>query len=289
MDNHNQPDEHDAQQYGRSFSDVYDNWYPADDRSEAAVAYIAQLLQPEERILELGVGTGRLAIPLAERGFVVDGIDASAEMLATLGEKLGNFNNRGGPTVTVRSVLGDVADPKAWPHERYSVILGAFNLLFNITAPGGIEKVFQLAATHLSDAGVFVIETFEPELPEQTQSEMTVKSVSVAGVELIATTTDPNTQQVVGQHIELRTQPNTTLAEVHLRPWTLRVATLEQLDQFAKVAGLQLQQRFDSWAAARNFAEKSGSHPTRSDASDVSDSDFDGAGIVSIYARTVTF
>lgn len=287
MDNSNQPDEHDAEQYGRSFSDVYDDWYPANDQSEAAIEYLTHLAEPAERILELGVGTGRLALPLALHGYAVDGIDASAEMLATLDEKLADLNNDN-TMVEVRSIVGDVVDPTAWPNERYSVILGAFNLLFNITASNGIETVFRLAASHLNATGVFVVETFEPELPDRVSSEMTVKSVSVAGVELIATTTDPATQQVVGQHIELRTQTDTTLAEVHLRPWTLRVATLAQLDEFAEDAGLVLQRRFHSWADARDDAEQSASRRTSTHGSDQVHTDFDGAGIVSVYARPVT-
>ena len=67
MHKRNADDGFDPGTYGRSFADVYDSWYPADASTTSAVTRISALVGPNGRILELGVGTGRLALPLAGR------------------------------------------------------------------------------------------------------------------------------------------------------------------------------------------------------------------------------
>ena len=78
-------------QYGRSFADVYDDWYREVSDVDATVARVAALAARRGggRVLELGVGTGRLALPLAARGLAVTGVDASPEMLERLRAKDG--------------------------------------------------------------------------------------------------------------------------------------------------------------------------------------------------------
>lgn len=94
-------DRFDPATYGRSFADVYDAWYPTDEVTGATVAHVAALAGPGGSVLELGVGTGRLALPLAERGLSVTGLDASPDMLDRLAAK--------DPDGRVRAVPGDVA------------------------------------------------------------------------------------------------------------------------------------------------------------------------------------
>ena len=70
--------------YGDAFADVYDDWYRDLGDVDATVGLIAQLAPPGGSVLELGVGSGRLAIPLAAAGLHTTGIDASAKMLDLL-------------------------------------------------------------------------------------------------------------------------------------------------------------------------------------------------------------
>src|SRR5438132_461197 len=87
--------------YGRSFADVYDAWYSDVSDVEATVERIASLAGAG-RVLELGVGTGRLALPLAHAGVAITGIDASIEMLDALRTKDG--------TDRALVALGDMAE-----------------------------------------------------------------------------------------------------------------------------------------------------------------------------------
>src|SRR5688572_1528720 len=84
-------DGYDAGSYGRGFADVYDDWYADVSDVEATVEAVDRLASAVDgsprRVLELGVGTGRLAIPLALRGCAVTGVDASPEMLEQLRRK----------------------------------------------------------------------------------------------------------------------------------------------------------------------------------------------------------
>ena len=77
---------HDPARYGEAFADVYDDWYAGSFDTEGAVATLADLAGPGP-VLELGVGTGRLALPLAARGLTVVGVDASSSMLEKLAAK----------------------------------------------------------------------------------------------------------------------------------------------------------------------------------------------------------
>jgi len=77
------PPRHDVGSYGRSFADVYDAWYSDVSDVVATVTHVRELSR-NGRILELGVGTGRIALPLADAGLDVVGIDASGEMLDVL-------------------------------------------------------------------------------------------------------------------------------------------------------------------------------------------------------------
>ena len=69
--------------YGDAFADVYDDWYGGVTDVESTVQLVADLAAPGGRVLELGVGTGRLAVPIAARGFDVHGVDAEPRRCST--------------------------------------------------------------------------------------------------------------------------------------------------------------------------------------------------------------
>src|SRR5262245_41087141 len=116
-------DGYEASTYGDGFADVYDDWYGNVSDVDATVAGVASLAAARggDRVLELGVGTGRLALPLAARGLLVTGIDASPAMLDRLLAKPG--------AARVEAVLGDMAELPV--PGRYTVVFAAFNTFFN--------------------------------------------------------------------------------------------------------------------------------------------------------------
>ena len=225
----------DAGTYGRSFADVYDEWYPAGPHTEAAVSFLLELTAADDagRVLELGIGTGRLALPLAAAGRDVVGLDSSPEMLALLEDKA--------PGV-VHAVEGDLAEPAAWPEGPFDAVVAAFNLVCNLADPAAQRSVFSSAARVLSPTGSLVVEAVLPAPWDGVERRLEVRSVTSDSVVLIATEADPSDGVVVGQHIELRDG-----APVRLRPWRIRVAGPEELDSWAAEAGLVLSARRADW------------------------------------------
>lgn len=217
--------------YGRSFADVYDLWYPPDDSTEVAVRYISSLAGPGGIVLELGVGTGRLAMPLAAAGHRVIGLDSSPEMLELLRRKSADD----GRAPAVESHLVDLADSGArWPEGPVDVVVAAFNLICNMIDPSAQEALFRRSAELLSPGGHMVVETFLSEPVEEHGRHIELREVTVDAVVLIASDTDPTSSVITGQHIELRDgEP------VRLRPWQLRVTSPDELDRWAAAAGLE--------------------------------------------------
>lgn len=237
----------DAGTYGRSFAEVYDEWYPADDATAGAVAAVAALAGPGGRVLELGVGTGRLALPLAALGLRVTGVDAAEEMLEVLTAK--------DPDGRVERVSGDVGAPDGtpvgsaaagtsfapWPDGPFDVVLAACNLLCNLPDERRQSACVAGAAARLRRGGHLVVEAFVP-APLVPGPQLAASEVRADAVVLIATEADPDTGIVTGQHVELRDG-----APVRLRPWRIRVATPDEIDGWARAAGLELVDRRESW------------------------------------------
>ena len=230
----------DAGTYGQSFADIYDAWYPADHSTQAAVEYLSLLasevlsesVSGESVLAE--AGPGRLALPLALAGNQIHGMDSSAAMLEQLQKKPGAAN--------IKLVLGDVADPEAWPEGPFELVVAAFNLLFNLSQEAAQAALFRSAAQALSENGRFVVEAFIPAPLDANERRLAVREVTAASVVLIATDATAATGEVIGQHIELRDgEP------VRLRPWKIRVATPTQIDALAAAAGLELQHRHADW------------------------------------------
>lgn len=232
--------EFDAGTYGRSFADVYDRWYPADADTTAAVTHLSGLCSAPSRVLELGVGTGRLALPLAAAGHAVTGIDSSPEMLALLHDKADGLG------LTIDARCGDVRDEQVWPSGPFELVLAAFNFVFNLIGTEAKADVFRLAARRLGTAGSLVVESFVPLRDEgggAAQRHLELKELTVDSVLLIASVAEPESGLVHGQHIELRDgEP------VRLRPWRVHVASTEELTALATEAGLRLVEHHEDWS-----------------------------------------
>ena len=245
----------DAGTYGRSFADVYDRWYPSDEATVASVDRLCALAPTGGTVLELGIGTGRLAIPLAERGLIVTGMDASPEMLDALRLNVadaGRADAGDRPVVDIGAVLGDVAVPGDWPADRFDLVVATNNLLLNVAEGSAQQRCITRAAAALVTDGHLVVEMivarpFDADDPTGLRHDVGVKEVAVKevgpdGVVLIVTDTDPTTRVVTAAHVELRHgEP------VHLRPWRVRLVTLDELDGWADEAGLELESRWSDW------------------------------------------
>jgi SAM-dependent methyltransferase len=229
---------YEPQAYGDAMAEVYDDWYADVSDVEATVAAVVELVRAAGggRVLELGVGTGRLAIPLAVAGLDVTGIDVSVAMLDCLRAK------RGADAVTV--VHGDMTDEL--PDGPFAVVLVAFNTFFSLTTADAQERCLAHVAERLAPQGRFVLEAFVPDEERiDAGSRVEVRSLSRDRVVLTVSRHDAELQRAEGQFVEL-----SEAGGVRLRPWSLRYAGPTELDRMATAAGLELVSRWSSWTGA---------------------------------------
>jgi SAM-dependent methyltransferase len=233
---------YEASTYGDRIADVYDEWprLPSTDR---AVAFLADVAG-RGPILELGIGTGRLALPLVERGFAVSGIDASAGMVAKLRAKPG--------AERIRVAMGDFADMAI--EGRFALIFVAFNTFFGLLTQDDQLRCFAGVAERLTDDGVFVVEAFVPDVSRFTNGQRVgALAVRPDAVYLETSVHDPMTQRVRSQNVVISEQG------VRLYPVEVRYAWPSELDLMARLAGLQLSERFGGWDR-EPFTATSGAH-----------------------------
>jgi SAM-dependent methyltransferase len=227
--------------YGERIAGVYDEWYAGYD--DATLATLREFAQGG-RALELGIGTGRIALPLQQSGVAVDGIDASAAMIARLRSK------PGGDKIAV--TLGNFADVAV--EGQYALIYVLFNTFFALLTQDEQVRCFQNIARHLSPSGVFVIEAFVPDLTRfQGRQAIRAVDVGVSHVRFDVSEHDPISQQVTSQHVLLTEQG------IRLYPVKIRYAWPAELDLMARLAGLRLKQRWENWEKAV-FSPDSGHH-----------------------------
>jgi len=217
--------------YGNRIADVYDGFY--DDRldTEGAVETLAELAAGGP-VLELAIGTGRLALPLVERGLEVHGIDVSEAMVLKLREK------PGGDRIPV--TMGDFADVDV--EGRYPLIFIGFNTFFALPDQDAQVRCFRNVAAHLAENGVFVLEAFFPDLARFDRGQrVDVMSTAVGEVRLDAARHDPVAQRVESNHVVI------TEEGTKLYPVSIRYAFPPELDLMARLVGLELQNRWGGW------------------------------------------
>jgi SAM-dependent methyltransferase len=232
--------------YGDAFADVYDDWYADVSDVAATVSFIGELVGQNTQlpVLELGVGTGRLAIPLAAAGLHVVGVDVSATMLAKLTEN--------DPSGLVTPHLGDMVE--GLPDGPFAIVFVAFNTLFNLRDASRQAACFAAVAEHLTPGGAFVVEAFVPETG--AGSSVAVRSITADSVVLSVATHDDATQTAQGQYISFSES-----AGVRLRPWAIRYATVAQLDDMATAAGFRVDERWED-SKRTPFGVESSTHIT---------------------------
>ncbi|MDQ3178306.1 MAG: class I SAM-dependent methyltransferase [Actinomycetota bacterium] len=236
--------------YGEAFAEVYDEWYRDLDDVGSVVAFVTGELASSSEgtgnpaLLELGVGTGRLALPFAAAGWRVTGIDSSRAMLDRLSAK--------DPSTTVTAVLGDMVDDM--PSGSFDVVLAGYNTIFNVLTAERQRELFRRVAGVLAPAGCFVLEAFVPDDPPRTGGDLTVRSIAADAVVLHASVHEPDHQRAHGQFIEI-----TEAGGVRLRPWSIRYAGPAELDEMAAAAGMALSTRVASTDRAA-FDDESSHH-----------------------------
>jgi SAM-dependent methyltransferase len=238
--------------YGEAFADVYDDWYGDLEGLDDAVATIGWLAAGD-RVLELGVGSGRLAVPLAAAGAEVWGLDASPAMLDRLATRPGGDR--------VRVALGDMADPSpvleaagGRPGDGFAVVVLAFNTFFLLATADAQQGCLAAAARLLAPGGCLAIEAYVPaDPPADADTVLEPRAVELDRVVFTVSTHRPAEQVVHGQHVEIRE------SGIRLRPWVLRYLRPEQLDELAGEVGLRLLERWGSWDR-RPFSDASPLH-----------------------------
>jgi SAM-dependent methyltransferase len=181
--------------------------------------------------LELGIGTGRIALPLAQRGVRVSGIDLSEAMVAKLNEKPGAGE--------IEVAIGDFATTRV--DGTFSLVYLVFNTIFNLTTQDGQVACFQNAAAHLRPGGRFVIEARVPEL-QRLPLGQTVLPWRADPDGLSYYVYDVVGQRLSGRHFDF------VDGRVEPRPIEMRYAWPAELDLMARIAGLKLEHRWGGWS-----------------------------------------
>jgi SAM-dependent methyltransferase len=215
--------------YGDRIAEIYDQWH-----TEPPGEMIDTLrdLAGAGTALELGIGTGRIALPLVSRGVEVHGIDASEAMVAKLRSR------PGGERIPV--TIGNFADVGV--QGSYSLIFLVFNTFFSLASQEEQISCFSNIASRLSPGGVFVMEAFIPDPARFVNGQITrVTDISADEVRLEVSKHDSLNQRTISHHLVI------TGAGVKLYPVQVRYAWPAELDLMARLAGMRLRDRWRNW------------------------------------------
>jgi SAM-dependent methyltransferase len=231
-----------AATYGDRIADVYDEQHMGRD-AEVEADFLAGLAG-DGRALELGIGTGRVALPLLVHGVAVHGVDASERMVAKLRAKAG------GESIPV--TIGDFADFTL--AERFTLVYVVFNTFFGLLEQADQVRCFQCVAKHLQPGGRFVLDCFVPDLTRFDRGQRTAATyVELDEIRLDVSMHDAVHQRVRTHHVVLRDGTQS------LFPVEIRYAWPSELDLMAQLAGLTLEARHGGWRR-EPFTDASGVH-----------------------------
>lgn len=220
--------------YGDAIAGVYDRLYGGRPDAEHAAAFLSAAADGG-RALELGIGTGRIAIPLAAHGVEVHGIDASEAMIRHLASKA--------PGNGIHAAVGNFADLAM--ATSFELIYAVFSSFFGLTTQEAQVGCFGRVADHLEGAGVFVLEAFVPDPSRYVQGRYvgaTHVETSSAGIDV--SLHDSVNQTVSTQHVLVES------SGTRLFPSLIRYAWPSELDLMAQLAGLRLRDRWADWSCS---------------------------------------
>lgn len=225
---------------------LYDDRLTTVVDTQAAVDFLARRAG-DGPVLELGIGTGRVALPLAERGLAVQGIDLSEAMLDRLRAK------PGGTEIGLR--VGNFVDVDV--SGRFSLIYVVFDTFSALVSQDEQVRCFVNVAEHLADDGLFVVEASLPtSCPDAGRfvegQSIWVKSITEDAVHLDIGHHDPVSQRFAAQWIVL------SESGVRLFPFSMRYAWPSELDLMARIAGLRRRERWGGWSGEAFSATSTG-------------------------------
>lgn len=237
------PPEHDAAAYGSRIAGDYDAIYEGLFDTDGAVTCLAELSGPGP-VLELGVGTGRVALPLVERGLEVHGIDGSADMLERLASKPGGDQ--------VHLTCGDFS--MFHSVERFSLIFVLLNTIYALADQEAQIRCFANAAGHLIAGGRLVVEAWVPDPPLPGEQRVRPRRLASGLTGLVIEDHDPVAQILATTQIVLSDGGGArTFPVVHRYAWP------SELDLMARLTGLSLEYRWSDWLRTP-FGARSSNH-----------------------------
>ncbi len=229
--------------YGERIAADYDELHAHMDPAHAVKALAA--LAGGGRVLELGIGTGRIALPLAARGVEIHGVDASDAMVAELRAK------PGGDAIPV--TMGDFADVGV--EGEFDLIFVAFNTFFALLSQQEQVRCVRNVAARLSPVGVFVVEAFVPDMCRYDDSGQSLHEQR---------TDDEHAVFHVSQLDRAQQRISTRFVSINGEhasqyPIEIRYVWPSELDLMAQLAGLRLRERRGDWQGGQ-FTAASRSH-----------------------------
>jgi SAM-dependent methyltransferase len=230
----------DPRLYGTRWAETYDEFHEGFMDTDGAVAALADLAGGGP-VLELGVGTGRVAVPLSARDIEVVGVDISPEMLAKLTDK----------NSAVTAVEADMTTVSL--EREFPLVFIAFNSIFVLDTQRDQVRLFQNAAAHLGSGGRFVLETMVVQPPSAERGRLAVTDIQPDRIMVVGGQSDP----VTGQHrgMWLAMEPD----GVKFYPISGRQVSHFEMDLMAQIAGLELESRWGDWKGSP-FTAKSELH-----------------------------
>jgi len=216
--------------FDASYAERYDDVFPVYE--EASIRVLTELAQGGP-VLELGIGTGRVALPLIDNDLDVYGIDNSEEMLSKLHAKPKGKK--------VRTHFGDFRNFNI--ANKFKLIFCVLNTFFLLLSQEEQLECFECVSHHLMNGGSFLIEGIVPDLRLFSESEF-IRPIEISSraVKLDVWSHDVVAQRVSGQHIFISD------GSIQQFPIEVRYAWPSELDLMARVAGLNKKERWGSWA-----------------------------------------
>jgi len=217
--------------YGDALSEVYDQMYPTMETPQT-VDFIASLLEPGARVVELGAGTGRVAIPLAGKGFEVHAVEVSPQMLEKLHAR--------DPENTVKTVRADFSQLELDGKFDHCYIV--CNTLFMLTDPEQQIETMRRVGEYMPAGATLLVEVYDPTYFHQlTKPEFQVRHLAADQVMIDTISVDPPNQILAEIHTLIRGGSVSTFTELSRYAWP------SELDMMARLAGFAKVERHGGW------------------------------------------
>lgn len=235
----------DASYYGEAFADIYDDLYPF--IPSGAIDTLTSMGDPQKKVLELGIGTGRFAIPLAKRGVDITGVDASPTMLEVLERKTNGL--------AIEYVLDDFSKLENVSSGPFTLAFCNFSSFFLLLDQEKQISCFKRTSELLEPGGRFILEVYTPDLNRYASDQPIFAEEFRGDKEVFLEASHHNSikQRVSCRFIRISTD------KIRVVPVELRYCWPSELDLMGRLAGLTLEHRWANWEK-EPFRATSGRH-----------------------------